>query len=41
VKVSDLFVEEEPESMKVMTSKQELKARFQEGMAKVIDDIFA
>jgi hypothetical protein len=35
-----LFAEEEPESIKVMASKRELKARFEEGLAKVIDDIF-
>jgi transcriptional regulator with XRE-family HTH domain len=41
VNVTDLFAVEEPESMKVMAFKQELKARFEEGMGKVIDDIFA
>jgi transcriptional regulator with XRE-family HTH domain len=40
VKVADLFAEDEPESMKIMASKQELKTRFEKGVAKVIDDIF-
>jgi transcriptional regulator with XRE-family HTH domain len=39
-KVADLFAEGEPESMRVMATKRELKAQLQEGMAKVIDDIF-
>jgi transcriptional regulator with XRE-family HTH domain len=40
VRISDLFSEGEPESMKVMASKKELKARFEKGLALVIDDIF-
>jgi transcriptional regulator with XRE-family HTH domain len=40
VKVADLFAEGEPESMKVMASRKELKVKFEKGMAKVIDDIF-
>jgi len=40
VKVADLFSEQEPESMKVMASKQELKAKFEKLMGKVIDEIF-
>jgi transcriptional regulator with XRE-family HTH domain len=39
VKVSELF-EEEPESLKVMASKKELKTRFQKAMSKAIDDLF-
>jgi transcriptional regulator with XRE-family HTH domain len=39
VKVSELF-EEEPESMKVMASKKELKTRFQKAMSRAIDEIF-
>ena len=40
VKVADLFSEQEPESMKVMASKQELKAKFEKLMGKAIDEIF-
>jgi hypothetical protein len=40
VKVADLFAEEEPESMKVMTSKGELKIRFERLMDKTIDELF-
>jgi transcriptional regulator with XRE-family HTH domain len=39
VKVSELF-EEEPESMKVMATKKELKTRFEKLMDKAIDEIF-
>jgi transcriptional regulator with XRE-family HTH domain len=39
VKVSELF-EEEPESMKVMASKKELKTRFEKLIVKAIDEIF-
>ena len=40
VKVADLFSEEEPESMKVMASKKELKVKFGELMSKAIDELF-
>jgi len=40
VKVSDLFSEEEPQSIKVMASKMELKAKFEKLMGKAIDEIF-
>ena len=40
VKVADLFSEEEPQSMKVMASKKELKAKFGELMDKAIDELF-
>jgi transcriptional regulator with XRE-family HTH domain len=40
VKVADLFTEEEPESMKVMASKKELKTRFEKIMDKAIDELF-
>jgi transcriptional regulator with XRE-family HTH domain len=40
VKVADLFAEDESESMKRMASRQELKAKFEKGMAKVIDELF-
>jgi transcriptional regulator with XRE-family HTH domain len=40
VKVADLFSEEEPESMKVMASKKELKTRFEKLMGKAIDELF-
>jgi transcriptional regulator with XRE-family HTH domain len=40
VKVSDLFAEEEPESMKVMASKKELKSRFEKLMGKAVDELF-
>jgi transcriptional regulator with XRE-family HTH domain len=39
-KVADLFAEEEPESMKVMTAKKELKTRFEKLMDKAIDELF-
>jgi vacuolar-type H+-ATPase subunit E/Vma4 len=38
VKVSELF-EEEPESLKVMAAKKELKTRFEKLMGKAIDEI--
>jgi len=39
VKVADLF-SEEPESMKVMASKKELKNKFEKLMGKAIDELF-
>ena len=40
VKVADLFAEDEPESMKVMASKQELKAKLEGVIDKTIDEHF-
>ena len=40
VKVADLFAEQEPESLKVMASKQELKAKLERLMRKAIDEHF-
>jgi len=40
VKVADLFSETEPESMKVMASKKELRTRFARLMDKAIDELF-
>ena len=40
VKVSDLFAEQEPESMKVMASKKEMKTRLERLMGKAIDELF-
>ncbi|MDR1894623.1 MAG: hypothetical protein LBQ61_08070, partial [Spirochaetales bacterium] len=40
VNVADLFAREEPESMKIMASKQELKTRFERLMNKAIDELF-
>jgi len=40
VKVADLFSEEEPQSMKAMASKKELKAKFGKLMDKAIDELF-
>jgi transcriptional regulator with XRE-family HTH domain len=40
VKAADLFSEEEPESMKVMASKKDLKIRFEKLMDKAIDELF-
>jgi len=40
VKVSDLFAEQEPESMKVMASKKEMKTKFERLMGKAIDELF-
>jgi transcriptional regulator with XRE-family HTH domain len=40
VKVSDLFAEQEPESMKVMATKRELKTRFEKLIDKAIDELF-
>jgi len=40
VKVADLFSEDEPESMKVMAAKKDLKARFEGLMSKAIDELF-
>jgi transcriptional regulator with XRE-family HTH domain len=39
VKVSDLFAED-PESMKVMASKKELKTKFERLIEKAIDELF-
>jgi len=40
VKVSDLFAEQEPESMKTMASKQELKTKLERLMSKAIVEYF-
>jgi transcriptional regulator with XRE-family HTH domain len=40
VKIADLFAEAEPESMKVMSSKRELKTKFENLMVKAIDELF-
>jgi transcriptional regulator with XRE-family HTH domain len=40
VNIADLFGENEPESMKIMASKRDLKARFEQGIGKLIDEIF-
>jgi len=40
VKVADLFSESEPQSMKVMASKKELKAKLELLMSKTIDEHF-
>jgi len=40
VKVADLFSEAEPESMKIMASKKELKNRLARLMDKAIDELF-
>ena len=40
VKISDLFVDQEPESMKAMATKQELKSKLERQMGKIIDDHF-
>jgi transcriptional regulator with XRE-family HTH domain len=40
VKVADLFAEDEPESMKQMASKKELKTRFECLVSKAIDELF-
>jgi transcriptional regulator with XRE-family HTH domain len=40
VRVSDLFAEQEPESMKKMASKKELKSKFGKLMDKAIDELF-
>jgi transcriptional regulator with XRE-family HTH domain len=40
VRVADLFAEEEPESMKVMASKKELKIRFEKLMDRAINELF-
>ena len=39
VKVSDLFSDAEPQSMKVMATKKELKTRFNQLLIKAIDEI--
>jgi len=40
VKVADLFSEAEPESMKIMASKKELKTRLEHLMKKVVNELF-
>jgi transcriptional regulator with XRE-family HTH domain len=40
IKVADLFSESEPESMKVMASKKELKTKLERLMGKAIDELF-
>jgi len=40
VKVADLFSETEPESMKIMASKKELKTRLEFLMKKAINELF-
>jgi transcriptional regulator with XRE-family HTH domain len=40
VNVADLFREDEPESMKIMASKRDLKTRFEKLMSKAIDELF-
>ena len=40
VKISDLFTEQEPESMKIMATKKELKAKLEKLMSKAIDEHF-
>ena len=40
VKVADLFSESEPESMKIMASKKELKNRLEHLMKKAINELF-
>jgi len=40
VKVADLFAEQEPESMKKMASKKELKTKLERLMGKAIDEHF-
>ena len=40
VKVADLFSETEPESMKIMASKKELKTRLEHLMKKVVNELF-
>ena len=40
VKVANLFAEDEPESMKAMASKQELKAKLERVIDKTIEEHF-
>jgi transcriptional regulator with XRE-family HTH domain len=40
INIADLFSEEESESMKRMTFRQDLKARFSKLMSKAIDELF-
>jgi transcriptional regulator with XRE-family HTH domain len=40
INVADLFAREEPESMKVMASKRELKVKFEGLIGKAIDELF-
>jgi len=41
IKVADLFLEDEPESMKVMAAKKDLKTRFEGIMSRAIDELFS
>jgi len=40
VKVADLFSEDEPESMKAMAAKKDMKARFEKLVGRAIDELF-
>jgi transcriptional regulator with XRE-family HTH domain len=40
VRVADLFMSDEPDSMKALASREELKALFEQGMSSLIDGIF-
>jgi transcriptional regulator with XRE-family HTH domain len=40
VKISDLFADQEPESMKIMSSKRELKTKFGKLIDKAVDELF-
>ena len=40
VAVSDLFAEQEPESMKMMASREEMKSKLEQLMSKAIDEYF-
>ena len=40
VSVSDLFAEQEPESMKAMASKRKLKSKLERIMGKAVDEFF-
>jgi transcriptional regulator with XRE-family HTH domain len=40
VKVADLFSEQEPESMKIMTSKKEMKSKLERLIGKAVDELF-
>jgi transcriptional regulator with XRE-family HTH domain len=41
VSVSDLFAEQEPESIKALASRQELRARLEQLMGEAMDQYFA
>jgi len=41
INVADLFSEDEPESMKLMSAKKDLKTRFEGIMSKAIDELFS